>query len=275
MGRKREAVAHDGSSGGNTRLQKKQRISASKYWCFTWNHYPEDGVAQLVTKFREADCRYIVGKEVGEEGTPHLQGYLESSTKIRPVEKFGIKEIHWEKRKGTALEAATYCTKEGDYSTDLNIIVRDPLIGRVMHQWQTDLLEILNQEASDRKIYWVWEPVGGSGKTSFLKHFCIKHKDALVVGGKANDAKYMIASLDWYPKFVFFNISRTVENFVSYEGMEAIKDWLFASTKYEGKMVIGNCPHLIVMANFEPNYSAMSGDRWVVMKIGEDLCFEE
>lgn len=60
---------------------------------------------------------YIVwGREVGEEGTHHLQGYAEMDkacefTKIRKL----IPRAHLESRRGTNLQAIEYCQKEGNW----------------------------------------------------------------------------------------------------------------------------------------------------------------
>lgn len=58
----------------------------------------------------------IIGFEVGAQGTPHLQGYLDlenprTLTGLTRVCKF----IHWEMRKGSAEQAIKYCMKDGKY----------------------------------------------------------------------------------------------------------------------------------------------------------------
>lgn len=83
--------------------------------CFTLNNYTEDDV----NKIQSAPHKYlIVGKEVGESGTPHLQGYIELEKRMRQK---AVKELlgsrtHFEARKGTAQQAADYCKKENDYT---------------------------------------------------------------------------------------------------------------------------------------------------------------
>lgn len=57
----------------------------------------------------------VIGEEVGDQGTPHLQGYAESS--VRKTLKwwrglFGD-GVHLERRKGTSQQAADYCKKDG------------------------------------------------------------------------------------------------------------------------------------------------------------------
>lgn len=58
-----------------------------------------------------------VGLEVGEKGTPHLQGYVELNKVMRIA---GVKKVlgdraHVEKRLGTREQARTYCLKDGKY----------------------------------------------------------------------------------------------------------------------------------------------------------------
>jgi len=84
--------------------------------CFTVNNYSEEELQNL--KFHIYDqCIYgIVGREVGEHGTPHLQGYCE----YKNARSFkGLKEIyeraHIEKKRGTNVQASEYCKKENDY----------------------------------------------------------------------------------------------------------------------------------------------------------------
>lgn len=58
----------------------------------------------------------VIGEEVGEEGTPHLQGYAEFTYNVKfSTLKNLCSRVHWEKRKGSALQAAHYCMKDGKY----------------------------------------------------------------------------------------------------------------------------------------------------------------
>jgi hypothetical protein len=88
----------------------------SNRYCFTWNN-PDDGVIPALEQFHELYCNYMVlGKEVGDSGTPHLQGFMHLKKRLRitGLRKLGIK-CHLEQAKGTSQQAADYCKKEGDF----------------------------------------------------------------------------------------------------------------------------------------------------------------
>jgi len=58
----------------------------------------------------------IMGKEVGDSGTPHLQGYAEFTKKAKWAPLAKKHKMHVETAKGTQEEAITYCKKEGDWA---------------------------------------------------------------------------------------------------------------------------------------------------------------
>lgn len=61
----------------------------------------------------------MIGKEQGEEGTPHLQGYIVFKNKKRfsTVKQFVGARAHVEpkSKRSTPTEASDYCKKDGDY----------------------------------------------------------------------------------------------------------------------------------------------------------------
>lgn len=91
-----------------------------KYWVWTLNN-PTDAEKDDVKKIVDTneDVTYVIyGREVGQSGTPHLQGYLELSAKLRlgGVKRIrGMGRCHLELRKGTQEQAVTYCKKDGDW----------------------------------------------------------------------------------------------------------------------------------------------------------------
>ncbi|QDJ95267.1 replication-associated protein [Capybara virus 30_cap3_1444] len=85
-------------------------MAQGKRWCFTLNN-PGD----VVPRFE--NCRYLIyGKEVGESGTPHLQGFvIFKSNKRLSACKSWLPGAHFETAKGTNEQASSYCKKDGAF----------------------------------------------------------------------------------------------------------------------------------------------------------------
>jgi hypothetical protein len=87
-------------------------MSRARRWCFTLNNWTEEEYE----KVKEIKCEYmIVGKEVGESGTPHLQGYVVfKGQKRQETLKREIPRAHLEVAKGSPTQNYEYCTKEDE-----------------------------------------------------------------------------------------------------------------------------------------------------------------
>lgn len=87
-------------------------MSKIRNWCFVWNNYTHSDIVQLWDEFGgQKSVKYLCfGIEVGESGTPHLQGYVDfiNARTIGGLKKIN-KEIHWDARKGTWNQAVDYC----------------------------------------------------------------------------------------------------------------------------------------------------------------------
>ncbi len=262
-------VVPSGSGRGNS----KPRPNPSKCWCFTYNNYIEKSnnntgsIGSIISSLSKND-KYIIGKEVGELGTPHLQGYIHFNKKVRPKNMFN-KNIRWFKANGTDEHNYIYCSKENDFVQNMKKILKDPLKGKKLFPFQEKILNLLKTTPNDRTVHWYWDDKGGCGKTSLVKHVCMNSK-ALMVSGKANDVKFAISK--WFENeidldVVFFNLVRSVEDYVSYDAIESVKDGIFFSGKYESGQTIFDSPHCIVFANFPPDVKKLSYDRWNIIKI--------
>jgi len=254
---------------GNTNPKPKQ-ISAAKRWCFTLNNYTDEDISSIVPIINEKCEKALIAKEVGESGTPHLQGFLKLKIKERPMTIFNNKRIHWEAAKGNDASQLTYIGKQN--VPFLNIGFPKPIkLINPDYTWEKDILKLVETEPDDRTIYWYWSESGNMGKTSFCKYLTVKH-GAIALSGKAADMRNGV--IDYLktngctPELVLIPIPRSFNtDYLNYEGIENIKDMYFYSGKYEGGQVCGNCPHVFVFANERPDESKMSGDRWVIVKI--------
>lgn len=260
-------------------LVKKQSNQYSR-WCFTLNNYTLDEISAIVLVLGKLCRQYIFQEEIGKNGTPHLQGcfWLKVRLRLTAVKVKINDRAHYEACKSWD-DSVVYCQKEDTREGKIyRFGIKDPPVAiKVIsedqfYDWEKDIIQIITSEADDRTIYWFWESIGKTGKSTFCKYLAVRH-GALVLAGKAADMKYGIIkyienNVD-YPKLLVFDVPRTVKDYLSYTGIEEVKNALFFSSKYESGMVVGNCPHLLVFANFEPEYNRLSADRWVIKHIGD------
>lgn len=112
---------------------------SGRNWCFTINNYTDDDLDAI----ESWDFNYLIfGREVGEKGTPHLQGYIELGKVARLS---GMKKMHdtahWELRRGTQQQAIDYCKKDNDWQE----------IGEKANQGKRNDLEALKEEIMNGK----------------------------------------------------------------------------------------------------------------------------
>lgn len=261
-------IVQDSTGAGNTRSQPP----AHTYWCFTYNNHTEEGIEHLVQIVQHECDWYVMQEEKGTEGTIHIQGTLKLKTRQRltALMKWNSK-IHWESTRNISASIA-YCSKqETRYGRQWTkgielppeIEIEEP------YGWQLKVMDILNKPADKRLIYWYWEDIGNVGKTTLTKYLAIKH-DALIVSGKTADIFHIIAKRVMAkkpPTIIIFDCPRSMMDYVNYTALEKVKDGIFCSGKYDGEMIVYNCPHVMVFANEEPVRSSLSEDRWVVVNI--------
>lgn len=91
-------------------------MPSAKNYCFTLNNYNEEDELHLRGLVPE-HCVYLVyGRERGDSGTPHLQGFaqFDSRRTLAFARRVISSRAHFEIARGTPQEAANYCKKDGD-----------------------------------------------------------------------------------------------------------------------------------------------------------------
>jgi hypothetical protein len=102
----------------------------SRRFVWTFNNYQlQDG---LVDYIKSRKCSYLIfGKEVGESGTPHLQGYIEFGslkTKKQVVKLFKpFKGVYVEHAVAGSKAASDYCKKDDDEFFEIGKRSADPI----------------------------------------------------------------------------------------------------------------------------------------------------
>lgn len=89
-------------------------MSRVKKWCFTLNNYTQEEFDSIYN----IECEYLIlGKEVGAEGTPHIQGFIVFSGRktFNTVKRLLGERCHIEAARGTILQNVEYCSKDNNY----------------------------------------------------------------------------------------------------------------------------------------------------------------
>lgn len=247
----------------------------SRAWFFTWNGYKPEDITHL-TQVLENE-KYVFQEELGESGNRHLQGccYMKSQRTFAQMKKLFGDTPHLEKCIDWPA-AVKYCCKSETRNGVMyskGVVVETPLNDVVArfgpNALQRRILDVVQAAPDDRSILWVYDKDGGGGKTTLARHLCITRK-ALYVSGKATDVKFAVANVidgGGLVDIVIYGLTRSMEEYMSYEAIEAVKDGIFFCGKYESKMVVFNSPHVIVMANCLPDFDKLSRDRWKVIEV--------
>lgn len=89
----------------------------SRAWCFTLNNFKDHGWEHWHPRLKslEGVAYLICEEEVGEQGTPHLQGYIRFKTPrdFTSLQHFFEGYAHIEKAKGNDNQSKEYCSKDG------------------------------------------------------------------------------------------------------------------------------------------------------------------
>lgn len=310
----------------------------SQRWMFTINNYTPECIYNLRNLAEHDDVGYLVfGREVGEQGTPHLQGYIYFKKRFRRgAVARQIPRSHLDAVRGTNLQASNYCKKgqqshdewseqgidgpnygkEADFEEfgqlpasttgktnrfdDLKKWVlaqptkpTAPLIAekfpsiylqyrRVMewidliypqtvavegefNECQQDLADRLAAEPDDRRIIFVVDTVGGTGKSWFIKKWMSMHPELtqLLSIGKRDDLAHAI---DPSRRYFLFDLPRSQSEFLQYSVLEQLKDRFVFSPKYESRTkFLQHVPHVVVFMNERPDRNKLSADRYQVI----------
>jgi len=264
---------------GNSGTIPATVINAKYKYDFVVNNYTETEVCQLKEHLPLLCKKALVGKEIGELGTPHLQGYISLKRKERITGLHKVAGLARASFREVRNEEAliNYCAKDGEiiikfgFPHEYKKITYDML--RSDQQVIADIFDTPEDPLWGRKIYWFWEEAGNWGK-SVLATYLIDQKGAVEVSGANNDILFGVSTCitenkGKCPPIIIFDLPRSVER-VSYAAIEKVKNGKFFSPKYESSMVRFDRPHIIIFANRPPELEMLSKDRWVIQELGKD-----
>jgi len=299
-----------------------------KNWSFTLNNPTQEDADRLDQINPDLITYLIYGREIGEQGTPHLQGcvFFRSSKNLQEVIHI-IGQAHFSVTRST-VHTIEYCMKDGNFvekginpaliesrpqgrkrknndDEDLEAFKDKVKSGEynekelrethslvmAKHQnfckqyiadhkprpqvevfplrdWQQEVHGKLILPPHCRKILFIVDAIGNSGKSWFARYYSNLHeKTQILTPGKKADMAY---ALDDSSRVVFMDCPRSKSDVIQYDFLEEIKNGFVFSNKYESKMKeFASPPHLVVLMNETPDMSKLSLDRYDIMIINE------
>lgn len=133
-----------------------------------------------------------------------------------------------------------------------------------LRPWQKEIEAVLGGTPDPRIIHWVYDSVGGGGKTSFARYMMSNHPDEVqvVTPSRSQDLAHVIVP---GKRMYIIDIPRTQGDFVAWSFIEELKNGFFMKSKYDSSMVFMRPPHVVIFANRPPpqstETSGFSSDR--------------
>lgn len=184
--------------------------------------------------------------------TEYLNGKISRREFINKYPVYGIRSIK-------QLQEEKEIREQDDYIQTLAL----KLDKAVLKDWQKTCIEKYMSQG-DRKVLWIYDPVGNTGKTWLGRYLMIKLKDVY----KINTCSYKdIAYAYKKQKNVIFDYSRSQCEYFNYMAMESLKNGEMFSGKYHSHQVIFSPAKVLVFANYPPDVTKLSVDRWDIYKI--------
>ncbi len=249
---------------GYIQLEKRTRLKTIlKWWKNTIHGAPHIERAKGSAKQNEVYCGktdkipFVGGTASAQGKRTDVEAFLaaaQTETTLDLIADFPLEYAKW----NNAAREAKKERQKADHLADL----KAEFLHSELREWQERILKrILNQ--SDRTVLWVWESEGGKGKTYLAKYLVAKEDAFYVRNGKSSDIAYAYN----YEPMVVFDFTRTKEGCVNYEIIEAFKDGMIFSPKYQSTQKVFTPPKVVCFANWLPDITALSQDRWDLQKI--------
>lgn len=139
-------------------------------------------------------------------------------------------------------------------------------------EWQMHILDWC-AEMVNRKILWVYDPVGNCGKSWFtnyvLRNFGDKYHCVKGLGNQRDNSSFLdgLKNSGWGGDSFIIDLPKGACFKDIYTPIEDIKDGMFTTTKWMGKTRVMKKCHVVVMSNWLPNINKVSLDRWAIVRL--------
>lgn len=247
---------------------------------FDYDHVTEDENGEEDTVIVHPHIKKLLGKKAFEDGKRYIAKEDPANADLLINKKeFWIETVMKASGPLEALKAIN--ANPTDVSGVLAIVNMSKTDFRTkpepeieLRPWQQELHDELLREPDDRRVIWLYDKVGNSGKRILAEYMEDKYDNKFIATGDLGTARdgatlihnHLLAG--WRPGGIFINFTRSTENHERmYEYLENLKDRRVTGQKYSGRVIKFDMPHVVVTANFLPRFECMSLDRWDVRVI--------
>lgn len=235
---------------------------------------------------------WIFQHEKGASGADHVQAYLHTKLKVRSSQLADSLKSHMSAKFGSQLAPMYWCRPASDVGKDAlkkycmkaDTRVAGPYASKriytgadlptQLYPWQQTVVTAITEECkNNRRILWIYDPVGNQGKSVLGKLCAFKYKMPMFTFAKAADMLYLVSQNQNCNAYLF-DLSRSKPAAVDmadiYHALEQIKCGYIQSTKYKPETILQDPAHVVVFANFKPEAGKLSDDRWVVYELSNN-----
>lgn len=168
----------------------------SRRWCFTLNNYKDHGWTDwqymLKDRFQLITDYIVCEEEVGEQGTPHLQGYLKFKNQIRfsSLQNKFNGFAHLEVAQGSDIDNRNYCTKENGNVLEIGELNKDMRSKKT--DWKKLIDDFCTMDFTLFLVKWPKETLLYFSKLQQLKYALNESKGHTCYNGELPSKNYWI-----------------------------------------------------------------------------------
>lgn len=131
-------------------------------------------------------------------------------------------------------------------------------------EWQSKVVDLIKTQADSRSVNWFVDLEGSQGKTYLSKHLIAEYDAFYCTGGRHLDVCHAYNNQN----IIIFDFTREKEDHICYSTIETLKNGLVFSSKYNSTTKVRpHNAHILIFANFEPDQSKLSQDRWRITRL--------
>lgn len=147
-------------------------------------------------------------------------------------------------------------------------------------KWQLKLMAELDSAPDDRHVIWIYDPVGGGGKSRLARHIKDSGMGIAISGTTAQRDIALVIKNEIQRgtslRVIMLDLTRSFKDRDIYNVIEMLKNGRMISPKYESCRLRWRPGHVVVFANFLPDPNGCSKDRWLVREIrGSDYASKD